>query len=83
MIVTMMRMMEVAITTLKITIVRSEEGAAISVFIVFVTFIIAFTSLFVVVVVDTFTSARKVVVSVGVTGSVVGGGGVVGGCVVG
>ena len=37
MIVTMMRMKEVVTTTLIITLVGSEEGAAISVFIVFVT----------------------------------------------
>ena len=43
MIVTMMRMIEVATTALIITIVGSEEGAAISVFKVFVTFVVAFT----------------------------------------
>ena len=76
MIVTMMRMMKVATTTLIITIVGSEEGVAIS---VFVTFAVAFTSLFVVVVVDTFITAREVVGGSGVVGGSVVGGGVVGG----
>ena len=58
MMVTMMRMMEVATTTLIITIVESEEGAAISVtlpivasVVIFVTFSVGviFTVLFIVV----------------------------------
>ena len=56
MIVTMMRMMEVAATTLIITIVGSEEGAAISVtfpivvsVVIAVTFSVVFTVLFIVV----------------------------------
>ena len=56
MIVTMMRMMEVATTTLIITIVGSEEGAAISVtlpivvsVVIAVTFSVVFTVLFIVV----------------------------------
>ena len=85
MIVTITRIMKVAATTLIITIVPSEEGADISVFIVFVTFVVAFTSLFVVVVVDTVIITREFVgggvVGGGVVGGDVVGGGVVGGVV--
>ena len=58
MIVTMMRMIEVATTTLIITILGSEEGATISVtlpivvsVVIVVTFSVVFTVLFIVVVV--------------------------------
>ena len=65
MMVTMMRMIEVATTTLIITIVESVEGAAISVMIV---------------VVDSFITIEELsVVSVIDGGNIVGDGGVVGG----
>ena len=86
MIVTMMRMKAVAATTLIITIVESEEGAAISVFKLFVMLV----TLFMVVVDDSLEELSVVsvvgggvVVDGGVVGGVVVGGGVVGGGVVG